>query len=329
MKVQLDGDPMDSPHWPEWACPEHRTGLTLLDDSLACSKGCVYPVRGAIPRFVPGSAYASAFGLQWLRYRRTQLDSHTGVPVTQRRMQRCFGETAWSRMRGQNVLEAGCGAGRFTEVLLQQGAQVTSIDLSDAVEANQENFPQGASHRIAQADILKLPFAPRQFDVVFCLGVIQHTPSPEAAIAALYENVRPGGLLVIDHYAPTLSWYTKTAPLFRSVLKRLSPEAGLRATDGIVRVFLPLHRAVRHWYPGQALLSRISPVICYYHGIPELDDDAQREWALLDTHDSLTDWYKHFRTEQQVRRVLQQLGLAGIDCVDRGSNVEARGRRPE
>jgi 2-polyprenyl-3-methyl-5-hydroxy-6-metoxy-1,4-benzoquinol methylase len=317
-----------SPRWPEWACPEHRVTLVQENDSLVCPVGCRHPVRGSIPRFVPGSAYASAFGLQWLRYRRTQLDSHTGVPVTARRMQRCFGTEAWERLRDQHVLEAGCGAGRFTEVLLQQGARVTSVDLSDAVDANQQNFPQGPAHRIAQADILKLPFAPCQFDVVFCLGVIQHTPSPEATIAALYDNVRPGGLLVIDHYAPTLSWYTKTAPLFRMVLKRLSPEAGLRATDAIVHALLPLHRSVRNWYLGQALLSRISPVICYYHGIPDLGDASQREWALLDTHDSLTDWYKHFRSERQIQQTLDRLGVVETCCADRGSNVEARGRRP-
>lgn len=327
--IELDtGESMDSLRWPAWTCPEHRQPLVEQDSALVCAHGCTYPVRSSIPRFVPGSAYASAFGLQWLRYRRTQLDSYTGVPVTTRRMQRCFGDAAWGNLRGQHVLEAGCGAGRFTEVLLERGARVTSIDLSDAVEANQENFPQDACHRIAQADILRLPFEPQQFDVVFCLGVIQHTPSPENTIAALYGNVKPGGLLVIDHYAPTLSWYTKTAPLFRAVLKRLSPEAGLRATDAIVKLFLPLHRAVRNWYPGQALLSRISPVICYYHGIPELDEAAQREWALLDTHDSLTDWYKHFRTEPQLRGVLQRLQLVDIDVADRGSNVEARGRRP-
>lgn len=322
------GESMDSPRWPAWTCPEHQEPLLQQDSALVCSSGCSYPVCEGIPRFVPGSAYASAFGLQWLRYRRTQLDSHTGVPVTSRRMRRCFGDAAWEGLCGRHVLEAGCGAGRFTEVLLERGARVTSIDLSDAVEANKENFPQDGWHRIAQADIMKLPLEPRQFDVVFCLGVIQHTPSPEATISALYENVKPGGLLVIDHYAPTLSWYTKTAPLFRAVLKRLSPEEGLRATDAIVKFFLPMHRAVRNWYPGQALLSRLSPVICYYHGLPELDETAQREWALLDTHDSLTDWYKHFRTATQLRRTLQQLGLTDIDVADRGSNVEARGRRP-
>lgn len=317
-----------STDWPKWLCPEHRRTLVEGETVLTCDDGCTYPIRNSIPRFVGGSAYASAFGLQWLRYRITQLDSYTGVPVSRRRIERCFGDVAWRSLGGRQVLEAGCGAGRFTEVLLARGARVMSIDLSEAVDANIENCPQGRTHRIAQCDILKLPFAPQQFDVVCCLGVVQHTPSPEATISALYESVKPGGLIVFDHYAPTLSWFTKSAPLFRFVLKRLTPELGLRATEAIVRLLLPLHRATRTWYIGQALLSRVSPVVCYYHAIPELDDRAQSEWALLDTHDSLTDWYKHFRTAAQLRDLMQQLGLQEVEVIDRGSNIEVRGRRP-
>jgi hypothetical protein len=58
-----------------------------------------------------------------------------------------------------------------------------------------------------------------------------------------------------------------------------------------VNAFLPLHKSVRNYPAAQAVLSRISPVLSYYHALP-LDDALQREWALLDTHDSLTDRYK-------------------------------------
>lgn len=277
---------------------------------------------------MPETGYASAFGAQWLRYRVTQLDSHTGVPVSERRLRRCLGHDLWSTLEGMNVLEAGCGAGRFTEVLLDRRANVTSIDLSMAVEANNENFPVSDFHRIAQADILRLPFARQQFDAVVCVGVVQHTPSPEHTIEALYQQVQPGGWLVIDHYTFALSYFTKLAPVFRAVLKRMEPGRGLRATEALVRTFLPLHKAVRHYYPGQALLSRASPVIVYYHAIPELSDADQEQWALLDTHDSLTDWYKHFRTRKQLRVLLERLGLVDIYCDYGGTGVEARGRRP-
>jgi 2-polyprenyl-3-methyl-5-hydroxy-6-metoxy-1,4-benzoquinol methylase len=283
-----------------------------------------------IPRMIPSArSYADAFGLQWNVYRKTQLDSHTGSPISRVRARRCLGEEALKllgRPAGADVLEVGCGAGRFTEVLLAEGARVTSVDLSSAVEANQANFPQNERHRVLQADVMQLPFAPRQFDVVFCLGVIQHTPSPEDTIAKLYEQVRPGGWLVIDHYAYSLSAMTKSRGLFRIVLRRMSPERGLRWTERLVALLFPLHRAVRKYRIAQALLSRISPVVTYFHSY-KLSDELHRQWSLLDTHDSLTDWFKHRRTKGQIRRTLERLGVADLTCEYGGNGVEARGRR--
>lgn len=314
--------------WPDWYCPVHRRPIKDQGDVLVCPEGDWLPRKNGIPRFVPNSNYAGAFGAQWKRYRLTQLDSYTRMTITRDRARRCIGEELWAELDGKQVLECGCGAGRFTEILLAKGAYVTSIDLSEAVDANQENFPQSETHRIAQADTLQIPFAPQQFDVVFCLGVIQHTPDPEETIACLYEQVKPGGTLVIDNYTHSLSWYTKTAPLFRRYLRHLSPQEGLRRTEQMVNVLLPLHKAVRHFRLGQMLLSRISPVLCYYHAYPNLSDELQREWALLDTHDSLTAWYSHARTRRQVRRTLEQLDMQEIWCHYGGNGVEARGKRP-
>src|SRR6187397_1731582 len=50
------------------------------------------------------------------------------------------------RSRGRVVLEAGCGAGRFTELLLAGGARVVAFDLSRAVEANRENCGHWPEH---------------------------------------------------------------------------------------------------------------------------------------------------------------------------------------
>lgn len=315
--------------WPVWSCPIHQKPLTREDDALSCPDGDSFPIRKGIPRFVGAYNYADAFGAQWNRYRLTQLDSHTRTTITRDRARRCLGEELWAGLAGKQVLECGCGAGRFTEILLGKGAYVTSIDLSEAVDANQENFPVSEYHRIAQADILQLPFAPQRFDVVFCLGVIQHTPKPEETIACLYDQVRPGGTLVLDHYTHTLSRYTKIlAPLFRLYFRRLPPNEGMRWTERLVDALLPLHKKVRNFYLGQILLSRISPILCYYHTYPQLSDELQREWALLDTHDTLTDWYKHLRTRRQIRRTLEQLGLNEIWCEYKNQGVEARASRP-
>jgi SAM-dependent methyltransferase len=316
---------------PQLICPEDGLAVAPENGQLTCRRGHHWSKHAGIPRMIPFSeTYADAFGLQWKVFRRTQLDSYTHTTISRDRARHCLGEEAWALLQRQppiDVLEVGCGAGRFTEVLLAGGARVTSVDLSSAVEANQENFPQDDRHRIVQADVRRLPFAPRQFDIVFCLGTIQHTPDSEETIARLYEQVRPGGWLVIDHYAYSLAALTKTAPLFRMILRRVSPERGLAWSERLVRLFFPLHKAARKSRLAQALLSRVSPVYAYFHTYP-LSDDLQWEWALLDTHDALTDWYKRYRTRGQIRATLERLGLIDIWCERAGNGVEARGRRP-
>jgi SAM-dependent methyltransferase len=313
--------------WPALQCPEDGQPLTQTPDALNCDNGHSYSIVSQIPRFVGGRTYADHFGAQWNRYRTTQLDSYTGKPITADRIRRCVGEDLWDSLAGRTVLECGCGAGRFTEVLLGRGARVYSIDLSSAVEANAANFAIGDSHRIAQADILRLPFAPRQFDVVFCLGVIQHTPSPERTIEALFRQLKPGGTLVIDHYTYDLGWCTRPAPLARQILKRLPEASAMNATERLVRMFLPLYKAVLPSRTARILLHHVSPITCYYTSYPELDDRLQYEWALLDTHDTLTDWYKHRRSRRQIQRTLERLGLEDVWCEYGGNGVEARGRR--
>lgn len=283
------------------------------------------PSRDGIPRFVGGTNYADAFGNQWKTYRLTQLDSYTGTSISRERLRRNLGESLWARLAGAQLLECGCGAGRFTEVLLAEGARVTSVDLSEAVDANAENFPIDESHRVAQADITALPLASGQFDIVLCLGVVQHTPDPEKTIAALYEQVRPGGHLVFDHYTYSLPRLTRVGvPIVRMWLLRQPPDRQLAATIRLVDLFLPLHRG-----PLARLVRRLSPVTSYYHVYPDLPDRLRREWALLDTHDSLTAVYKHMRTAGQLRRTLGRLGAEDIVTTRAGIGIEARCRRPE
>ena len=310
----------------DWHCPAHAAPLQAAGDRLVCPEGDSYPVRDGIPRFVDDAGYAAAFGAQWNAWRRTQLDSHTGVPLSRDRARRCLGDEAWEALPGANVLEVGCGAGRFTEVLLDRGADVTSLDLSSAVDANAGNFPVGErGHRIAQADVRALPFAPRAFDVVFCLGVVQHTPDTEETLAALYAQVRPGGWMTVDHYTYRAAWFLSTQPAVRRVMTRMPPGRTVPLTERMVDRVWPVHSRLRR---GRKLLERVSPVQTYFDMFPELDDEHQRGWAVLDTHDALTDRYKRFRTRGQLERALVALGAEGVECWRGGNGVEARCRRP-
>jgi SAM-dependent methyltransferase len=327
MKAAGSSAEVDAGPLPAWWCRDHDADFEDRGADLYCAVGDhVIACRDGIPRFVAGSNYADAFGLQWNTYRLTQLDSFTGTTISRDRLRRVLGESLWASLPGARVLECGCGAGRFTEVLLGEGALVTSVDLSEAVKANADNLPPDERHRVARADIMALPVRPRQFDIVLCLGVVQHTPRPEDTIGKLYEQVAADGSLVIDHYTYSLPRMTRvTAPIVRKWLIRLPPERALAVTTKLVGVLLPLHR--RTW-PLARVIRRVSPITSYYHAYPDLPDDLRPEWALLDTHDSLTATFKHMRTTRQVRRSLERLGAKDIVSVRGGIGVEARARRP-
>lgn len=150
-------------------CPIHKVILEFNapENNYFCSCGCTFPIVGHIPRFALSENYASSFGLQWNQYRTTQLDSHTGLTISRDRLTRLLGGTL-DIVEDKKVLEAGCGAGRFSEILLKAGAHLYAIDLSTAVEANYKNCGSFPNYFICQASILELPFPPEEFDVVIC-----------------------------------------------------------------------------------------------------------------------------------------------------------------
>ena len=312
-----------------WKDPNSNLILERQDSFYLSSLGSKFKIINKIPRFVSEENYTSAFGVQWNHYRKTQLDSYTGVPISEVRLKRCIGEEIFSNLKGKTILEAGCGAGRFTEVLLSKKSYVMSIDMSNAVEANQLNFPQNSYHNIAQADICSLPFMPNQFDLVICIGVIQHTKNPELALKSLYQQLKPGGWLIVDHYAFSWSHETQIAKkIARFFLKRMSTKNAFLISSYLTNFFLPLHRLGRRSRIWQALMRRLTPVVSYYNDIPELADNHQLEWALLDTHDNLTDYYKHFTNKNKLIQALKNLGLKEVECWMGGIGIEGRGRKP-
>ena len=203
--------------------------------------------------------------MQWNIHRKTQLDSHTGLPISRTRL---FEVSGWpEELRGETILEAGSGAGRFTEVLVSTGARVLSFDLSAAVEANYANNGLNSNLLIFQADITKIPIPPASMDKVLCLGVIQHTPDPEASFRSLAKYVRPGGDLVIDVYAARLRSLISWRYLLRPLTKRMNEERLYRLISALAPPLVPLS-AFLYRVAGR-FGARLLPISQYQHlGLP-------------------------------------------------------------
>ena len=296
-------------------CPDHGGVLEVNDEILTCPTGTHhFPIRDGIPRFVDDSTYADGFGTQWHAFPQIELDSHSGLLVTKNRLFEALGEDLWQTLPGSRVLEVGCGAGRFTEVLLSEGAEVWSVDLSDAVDVNVQNCPLSNLHTVLQADLDRLPITASQFDMVLCLGVLQHTPSPEASIIHLSQQLRQGGALVLDHYVRNWGWILSTKPLARQLIKRMSPDHGLRATNALYRWFAPLYRR----FPtglARIALNRIAPIQFFTDEVPGLSESQKIEWGMAHTHDSLTDHFKHRRTFAELSSALSDAELVDVEVA--------------
>lgn len=96
---------------------------------------------------------------------------------------------------GDRVLEIGCGAGH---VLARVPAgRRFGIDLAESLlgkAARRLGGPLG----LVQGDAQHLPFRDRVWDRVYCTEVLEHIPSPGAALAEIGRIVAPGGVAVVS-----------------------------------------------------------------------------------------------------------------------------------
>lgn len=287
-------------------------GEEIERGELACT--CCdrrYPIINSVPRFVAGDLYTNNFGLQWNHFRRTQLDSHTGVPISRDRF---FRQTGWAsdQLVGKTVVDVGCGAGRFAEVALSCGAQVVAVDSSSAVDACWANLSPHPRLHVMQADVYALPFRPERFDFVYCLGVLQHTPRVHEALSALVTPLKPGGRLAVDVYLR--SWRGGCHPKYwlRPLTTRLAPERLFSLLERAAPGLLQVSRVVRRIPTLGPYLSRLVPV-ANYEGVYPLSRSQLTEWAVLDTYDWLSPRWDQPQRPETLRAWLAEAGLEEIE----------------
>jgi len=328
---------MKSEHVRYLACPKCRGGLEIgtvargdagkVEEGELVCRGCgaAYPVIRHVPRFVPAENYAQGFGFQWNTHRNTQLDSNTGTDASTRRF---FDETKWPRrMEGQVVLEAGSGAGRFTSVAADTGAMVVTFDYSVAVDANYASNGHRENVLIVQGDIFAPPVPEGAFDHVFCLGVLQHTPDPARAWASLVPLLKEGGTIAGDVYSRR--WYTfliNSKYWVRPVTRKMDPQRLYRLTRGYVHALWPVARRLGR-VPGGARILALMLIQDNGRFYP-LSPEHRREWAVLDTFDTLHPAYDSPQSLRAVRRWLAETGLEDVEAHYGWNGIEVRGRRP-
>ena len=115
-----------------------------------------------------------------------------------------------------NVLELGCGAGEFTELLAPKSKAWTATDFSKKMvdNASQRLELDNVTYRVEDATALS--FEDNSFDAVMIANTLHVMPNPALALQEIHRVVKDDGLL----FAPTFI-FDKTATKTRVKLLEL------------------------------------------------------------------------------------------------------------
>lgn len=163
-------------------------------------------------------------------------------------------------LRGQRVLEVGCGAGVDLVRFARGGAVCTGVDLAaSAIDLATKNFAQqGLSADLRVANGEALPFPDNSFDLVFAHGVVQYTANPQALVDECRRVLKPGGEAIFQVYN-RVSWLNALSKLMKQPLEHEDAPVLLKFSIGelrqLVRQFTTV-RIVPERFPVHSRLHR-------------------------------------------------------------------------
>ncbi len=341
------------------ACPECSGPLRLeiqqsdheeiLAGLLGCPKcRCDFPIRDGIPRFVSSDAHAARSSFELKRWRPAQFDTES-----RRLNESTFIVSTGTRpeeLAGKLVLDAGCGSGRFVDVVARSGAETVGLDPSQAVDVAREHLRSQPNCHFIQASALFPPFRPGTFDFAYSIGALTNTSDSREGFRRMAATVKPRGVVAIwvyarrrltetfqyfpervnevlaqdsnyqipaqwqklaSRFAPELDWMTEASSRFQRFFTTRMPSRWLYA---LCHIAIPLYYVYRIpiFYPLR-LLTKIA-----MHPDPE--------WRVLDTFDWYSPRYQWKHTYPQVQAWFEKAGFENITLLPRP--VAMRGNKP-
>jgi ubiquinone/menaquinone biosynthesis C-methylase UbiE len=148
-----------------------------------------------------------------------------------------------------NVLDVGCGSGRWALYMAPRVKLIEAIDPSMAIWVAKDLLKPYSNTRITHASVDNLPFADNSFDLVYSLGVLHHIPDTQAAIHDCFRKTKSGGYFLLylyyslDNRGVLFKLVFKTSNALRRIISKFPPSLKKVVCDIIASmIYWPLAR---------------------------------------------------------------------------------------
>jgi SAM-dependent methyltransferase len=110
--------------------------------------------------------------------------------------------SCWGAKDHARVVDLGCGVTFFPFSVARLGYHVTCVDIDPTVERDLikatscvSYYPGSISVQRIDGEIL--PFKDGEFDVAYCVSVLEHISNTDAVVAEIARILKPGGLFLL------------------------------------------------------------------------------------------------------------------------------------
>ena len=140
-------------------------------------------------------------------------------------------------LEGKDVADIGCNNGYYMFRMLEFGPKsITGFDPSPIFKTQFDFIDHFAKSGIEYEllGVEHLPYYPKKFDSIFCLGVLYHRSDPVVMLKALKKGLKKGGEVILDTF-----YIEGDEPI------ALCPDESYSKIPNIT--FIPTVKALEHW----------------------------------------------------------------------------------
>jgi len=278
-------------------CPKCLKKLETNENYVKCI-GCgeKYLFEKGVLVICPDDKYVSSFSLEWERNRFTQVDSKGYVcgydgakdskdifnKKTLLTSEECFSSI---------ILDAGCGVGRFAEIVQPSAELLVCIDLSRASYLCRELLPQ-ENVLVIKGDLENIPLVDGAVDISYSIGVLHHAKDPRKAFSEVIRVTKSGGIFSGWVYAHN-KWAEKDLVLkIKNIVSKIDPSVLYELCELAPEV----KRALRS----------------FFKKVPAISGSKNDKECILDTFDWWSCQYRKHYDNNEVHKLLTELGCIEI-----------------